>query len=127
MNTVILWAPDDSYARAKHLEEGPSPSKTGDSRFDATYLLRGNGAVELSRGLPAGVREILLVSASIHPEVKWQELTSLRERLHVHAQPPLQNRHKVPGPSLGEALFTTECATVALQRAVELAERIENA
>jgi hypothetical protein len=122
--TGICWAPEESYIRAKLLEDGTSPPSTGDAAFDGTYLLLGDGATELSHNLTAEVRRAFLEHESIHPGVKWLDMTLMHEHLHVEARPPVRSGND-RWPRLGEGQFTAKLAAGSLLRAASLASKIE--
>jgi hypothetical protein len=121
----LAYAAPDSYAREKYLEEGPVPPSTGDTAFDAAYLLLGEGAAELRTMLTQQAREALLSHARIHPDITWLEPISLTQRLVIRAAPPLCLPTIDRWAALGEEPFTARRPSEAVGAALSLATALE--
>jgi hypothetical protein len=121
----IMWAPLNSYKRAKlfELEEGPPP--TGDQAFDDLYVIVGIGSAadRLVPRVSPGIRAALVDHADIRPEIRWLD-AQVRQRLHIRSEPPL-NMNETMRPVFGEGLYTAGHAAFAVRRTIALAGRIE--
>jgi len=124
----ILWSPAGTYGRLKLFEMEEGPPRTGHDAFDQTYVVVGVSSAgwSFASRLARHVQDALLEFADVRPAIGWLDLNH-QWRLHVKAEPPLQQDEMVmEGPTLGLELFTPKHAAAAVLRTVRLAERIES-
>jgi hypothetical protein len=125
----IMWAPVNSYKRAKLFELEAGPPSTGDAAFDDSFVIVGIGTAgeRFAPQVPVRARSALVEAVAIRPDVRWLA-PQLERRLHIKAEPPLRRNDSLPGfVALGTELFTPAEAAAAAQRSVQLAEQIESA
>jgi hypothetical protein len=122
----VAWAPLDTYARVKILEEGVDSAATGDAVFDSLYVLLGPGAGRLARWLTPEARRAFVTQEPVHPSLHWFDIAAMARRLNLRCYPPLQ---RVPGEwvELGMGPFVPERAADAVSGMLQLAEQLEQA
>jgi hypothetical protein len=129
-STLLTYAPEDSYNRAKMLEDGSIPVKTGDPAFDRAYLLLGGAADAVAAALTPQARRVLLEFADLRPEVRGTDFggdpLKVAHRVHVRSEPDLRlTGYGSSFVRLGTERFTPEHAVAVVERLTTCAERLE--
>jgi hypothetical protein len=129
---ALVAAPQDSYARAKHLEFVGPRASTGDEEFDSTFLILGENqesASALCNMLTSSQQRSL-----IHFSHLWPSLSG-KQYGYTHKQQPrpyaeLQTKpslwHRVPGHvTMGTQRFTPHHFAAAISEHVALATELK--
>ena len=131
-SALLTCAPEGSYNRAKALEDGTIPAKTGDPSFDQTYLLLGGAADAIAAALTPQARRVLLEFADLRPELQGTDFGAdppkAARRVHLRCEPDLRlTGHGSSFVRLGAERFTPEHAVGVAERLTACAERLEAA
>ena len=117
---LVLWAPVNSYSRVKCLEDLSPPAWSGDSVFDASYIVVGPSAPAFVAARSPAERQALCTYEWLRPAVTWLDTVAMNRRRHIRATPPTSELHGEGCPPLSSAY-----AAHSLRGAIKLATLLE--